>query len=583
MVVIDRYHFNFSRHELAKRIFTAGLAMYLLFFLHVPWNNSGGWGSDLPYNLLGWGYIFILSAAFWLLSSVKRLQIGATGILLISGACLMTLPLLWSPSSASVYNALPRIGGMWGGVFFWLTLRQCQFNKHQSIWLLYFFAGAGFIEAVIVLMELYGPVTWLPTVWRQLMMSCGRDAVGVFQQVNVTASFLTMTLGAILYLLVYPSMILNKKRWIYIQLLLSLAAIVVTAAVTVIYSRTGWLSGICIVICLNYLFYFSRFKNTGQCKYLLWVLPVCGVGVGLYLMPLSVNQAMMAHEGSNHQRLLTLYYVFKYTHLHSLLGYGAGSFEGTYQHYLAALPGGNPGKEMMEHPHNELLYQYAEGGGIALAGVLLWAGMLGRLWKRSDCRLTYCTLICMLPVLIHCQFEFPFYYSAPHYFIFLILLCIADSGKQEAEPVTDKGALIHYAIRIGMLMIAFYGAVVSFQSFRVWATLDQYERGVLAYPERISNLNVPWVMKLSYDQDMTLLRLFRFEHNHDISSLREFTRENAVWISVHAWVPLYQNQIAVLKYLNDAPGVAVWEEKAKRTFPWEKSFLGFDSHKTVSK
>ncbi|WP_213793638.1 PglL family O-oligosaccharyltransferase [Klebsiella aerogenes] len=549
-----------------------GLTLYWLLFLHIGWKNSGGWGSDLPYNLLGWGFILSLCTLFWVFFSDNLIaNIGVTGKYIVIGAALMTLPMLWSPTFATLINALPRLMGMWGGLLFWGTLRQCRFSSRQRTWLLYCLAVAGMIEAAIVLIELYAHPVWLPTIWQTIVAQFGRYATGVFQQINLTASFLATGLAAVLLLTgLRAARLENSTREKWRMVLLAVGCVLISTVLTLASSRTGWLAGLAVVASLYYLLNFSPFRHQGHQQPLLLALPLIGILVGLALMPYSAHQALLMHQGSNHQRLLTLYYTFLYAIQPPILGYGAGTYEGAYQHYLAMLPGGNPGLETMSHPHNELLYQYAEGGFIALTGALVWLGLVVRVWRKADSALYRGIIICMLPIMLHTQLEYPLYYSVPHYLVLLMLLSLAEKDEPQAVENTSRASTPVF--RYTMLLLTFYGALVSFQSYRVWQTLERFEASSLADPEVITALNVPGVMRLRYEQDLTLLRLFRFRHEKDLGSLREFTEENAIWMSVHAWPVLYQNQISVLRYLNDAKNVALWQEQAQRTFPWDKRF-----------
>ncbi|TNV10782.1 hypothetical protein FH968_22825 [Buttiauxella sp. B2] len=581
MEIINKYRSCIWPVGIAQQLLLGGITLYWLIFLHIAWNNRGGWGTDLPYNLLGFGVIFSLCTVFWLFSSNKTFQFGTTGKLLFLGAVLMTLPLLWSPSFATVIYAIPRMTGMWGGLLFWLTLRQCHLSSPLRLWGLYCLAGAGIIETVIVLIEMYVQPEWLPVIWQQLMTQYGRSGVGVFQQVNVTASFLAMALAAVLTLIIIRSAILNNLYLERIrQALLMTGSVAISAVLTLVYSRTGWLAGLVVVVSLYCLFACSRYQNEGKRQYLLLALPLLGMVIGLLLMPLNFNQALEAHGDSNYQRLITLFYTFMYATHHPLLGYGAGTYEGAYQHYLIGLPGGNPAHEVMTHPHNELLYQYAEGGFVALVGALIWCVMVMRLWIRSASAQSYSILICMLPVMMHSQLEYPLYYSVPHYLALLMLLCLAEpvTGSSEKQQ-SAKWNYVKRLIRFLMLLLSLYGAKASFQSYYVWQVLGKFEASALVNPEVITDLDVPWVMRLRYEQDKTLLRLFRFSHKPDITSLRDFTRENATWISVHAWPILYSNQVSVLKYLHDQKETAFWQDQAYRTFPWKKNFK-FMSKKT---
>lgn len=494
---------------------------------------------------------------------------------LLAGAMLMSLPLLWSPSSAMLDNALPRIAGIWAGLLFWLTLRQFQLTARQQQWLLACLAVAGFIEAGVALFELFGPTKMLPAIWREMTEKYHRYSVGVFQQANVTASFLTMSLGATLLLLVQKAAVLPSPRVERIRKWgLMFGAVLLSAVLMLTYSRTGWLGMLVVVGAMCFLARTERYRDEVHQQHYLWLLPLSGIVIGLLMMQLSVSQALALHEGSNHQRLLTLYQTIRYAWQHPLIGYGAGTYEGSYQAWLAALPGGNPGKEMMAHPHNELLYQFSEGGIIALGGALLFYGAYLWRWLRATRFWQVGVLLAMLPVVLHTQLEYPLYYSVPHWLALLILFRLSDEPYADAVPV-NKRKWLTYSVRLAFVALGIYGAMVSFQSFRVVQILDKFEVSELADPECITQLDVPWILRQRYEQDLTQLRLLRFRTDPDREGLRAYIQENTVWLSVHALPLLYKNQIAVLKYLHEDEQAAAWQERAKKTLPWEAD-AGFE-------
>lgn len=559
----------------AQTLLLAGLAGYWLIFVHAGWFNHGGTGVYLPYNLLAWCVVSGLCAGFWLLRPGSQpLDIGMSGVLLAVGATLMTLPLLWSPTAEAVSYALPRMVGLWAGMVFWLTLRQCRFSVPQKLLLLYCLAGSGIVEAGIVFTELYGPSGWLPVSWQWLLEKYGRYAVGVFQQANVTASFMATGLAISLFLLGYRDATLDGVRAERFRVGgLSAAVVLLTAALVLVRSRTGWLAGILVIGCVFTVLSTARFRHAGQHHRLLWLLPLTGVILGVGLMNVTVMQALNMHDGSNHQRLLTLYHTIQYVSHHPFLGYGAGTYEGYYQAYLAALPGGNPGAEVMEHPHNELLYQYAEGGIPALTGALLWCGLYFLLWRQVSSVLQAGTLVALLPILLHVQVEFPLYYSVPHWLALLTLLRLAEQ-ETEARRVSRRWAFPAVSFQLAMFSLALYGAVLSFQGYQTGTLLARFEASELTPEEAeiLPALPVPWVFRLRYEQDLTLLRLVSFQSTPDNTSLRAFTEENARWLSVLVSRERYSNQIAVLRYLKEPEQAAYWQKQATLMLPWEKSF-----------
>lgn len=564
-----------NRQKQAQRVLLAGLTVYWLAFVHIGWSNHGGTGLYLPYNPLSWSYIFLLCVLFWMIRSPHALiTFSLKSTLFVAGAAFMSLPVFWSPTPESVSYALPRIAGLWAGVLVWLTLRQCHFSTLHKTFLLYCLACAGIIESMIVLLELYGPSTWLPAVWQQLLEKYGRYGVGVFQQANVTASFMATGLASSLFLLGLKEATISDTRMeMFRRGVLAVGVLTLTAALTAIYSRIGWLGGILAIAGIYCLLTCRRFHDKAHNQKWLILLPFIGVIAGLLLMKVSVTQAFQIHAGSNHQRLLTLYYTLRYISHHIILGYGAGTYEGYYQAYLASLPGGNPGLEVMEHPHNEFLYQYAEGGIIATIGILCWVVLYFDLWRKAKNIFQVGAMVIMLPILLHTQVEFPLYYSVPHCLALLTLLRLSDEEHTIRYAAADKRFYPRIA-SIAMFLLTFYCSLVSCQLYTTGALLDKFENGELtgADASHITDLHVPWVARLRYDQDLTLLKLVQFREDPNPDLLRQFTTENAKWLSVLASRDLYSNQISVLTYLNEHGQATYWQNVARRTLPWEDEF-----------
>jgi O-antigen polymerase len=564
---------DIRRLGLASLILAFGLAGYFLTFLHIGWLNNGGTGSDLPYNLLAWCFTSVMCAAFWIIrpATCSIVMTPLVSLLLI-GAVLMSLPVMWSPSSAAFYNAIPRVGGLWAGMVFLLTIRQAPFTKNHKLLLLYSFTCAGAIEAIIVLFELYGRTDWLPVVWQKLIDKYGRGGVGVFQQVNVTSSFLAVSLASGLFLFAYKNKSVEVKKFEKIRLL-SLAgiAILISAVLTLVYSRVGWLAGVCSVAGLYTILTSSRYKNESRYQIFILLLPVFGIIVGYNLMHYSLGEALAQHAGSNKQRILTLYHTFIYANKHPVFGYGAGTYEGGYQSFMEKFLDGNLSRELMDHPHNELLYQYAEGGGIALAGALLWCCLYIRLWLRVKNLIQIAALLAMLPLILHTQVEYPLYYSVPHWIMLLILLRLADDEIKVKFEQKNKPL---YALvgKSALVLLSLYGAVVSFQANENGKVLCKFENNEIPTGVSIAAMRVSWIQRLRYQEDINLARLIDFQQTHDTESLLFFVKDNERIISVHPRPELYSNQIDVLNYLHEYKKANQWRLRARYTLPWRTEF-----------
>lgn len=555
------------------------MAAYWLCLMHIPFRSNGGWGTDLPLNLMSWGVVGLMMTGCWLFLPL-RMSWSPIGGGLVAGAVLMSLPLIWSPSVLAGQVALPRIVGMWGLVLFYLTLRQSRLHYQHGIVLTALLAAAGGIQTVYTLWELLAPNHWLPEMSQLLMDKYGYAGAGIFGQVNVTASFLAATLGLMLYLsgllprqvtfsnIGYLKAGLCLGRW-----LLMLGLILTPAALVLLKSRTGWLGGMVVITGMPLLLLRHRLrrgyvaKNTPAITPLI-VLPLAGILLGTMLMSVTPAQALREHDSSNQQRLLTLYHSLMMMKAHPLAGFGAGSYQAAYQDHMAALPGGNPGKEIMGHPHNELLYQYVEGGIPAAAGALLWGLVWLVLWRRASTVRQTGLLLSSIPILLHIQLEYPLYYSVPHGLVLMTLLALSEEARPPDNLYHGESNYWPLMGRVVGVLFLLYCSTSLWQCLKVVRVLDQFEDTTQASvsPSQLRGLQVPWILQPRYQHDLSLLRLVEFRNIPDKDSLRQFVQENAQWLSVYADRDGYKNEVDVLDFLHQSSQAATFRTKADRIF-----------------
>ena len=97
------------------------LSFYWLVLIHIPWPNSGDYGMNLPMNLLSWAAILLQVLIVWLSLQADKIRLTPTFLCLLLSAIAFTLPVFWSPDQGLAI-ALPRLIGIWGGVYTYLTL-----------------------------------------------------------------------------------------------------------------------------------------------------------------------------------------------------------------------------------------------------------------------------------------------------------------------------------------------------------------------------------------------------------------------------------------------------------------------------
>ncbi|HDR2350759.1 TPA: O-antigen ligase C-terminal domain-containing protein [Enterobacter asburiae] len=540
-------------------------SLYWLILMHIPWPNSGDYGMNLPTNLLSWAIISLLGLIVWLFLATKTVRVTPTFLMLFSSALLFTLPALWSPREA-LPIALPRLAGIWGGVFVYLTLLQQPIREKETVALFYLLATAAVIECVLSLAGFYCP-QYLPFPLNSLAEKYAGYAPGIFQQVNVTASFLVTGFAALLYLFADARRRLYRPRAERIRFVaISIAIMMLTATMVMFHSRIGWIGGVTAVGCSSMLFAQPRFRHrtTRWRRVLILILPAFGGLLGVLMLQQPVVN-LLIHEGSNQQRWLTLEYTLRMIWVHPWQGWGLGTFESAFQHFMAALPGDNPSREMMQHPHNETLFIWAEGGALALAGglCLLWGWIILCLRRKSLWQ--WAALLSTLPILLHTQVEFPLYYSVAHYFAILILMASADGQSRTLQVCTSR-------LRWPLALIALYGVVISAQLFYASIVLGNFETGRLASPERIINLHVPGLMQMRYQRDLSQLHLLHFNQSGDIDELERYATENGEWIRWHMEEDAWNDEVNILFFLHRKVEAEKLKQRAHRLMPWDDRF-----------
>lgn len=527
---------NVLKHLTVRQLLITLLAFYWLVVLNILWFNNGGHGLSLPYNLVCW--VFMALMALPVALTLKRIRVSATALWLLAGAVLMTLPAAWAPNPDGLQAALPRLTGLWGGVAFYFLMLQVRFDRRFITALLTILAAAAVVESAITLVCIWWP-HYLPETLAQFAREYSSQGFGVFEQRNVNASFLATGYTGMLALLAFTRG--SRLR----QSVLGLCVVFVTATLILVESRIGWIGWATGSMAIGLLANsrFGRSQSTLLQRWLVIILPLIGMGLGVLLLNQSVTGVLDEHDGSNHQRLLVLVYTLRMIAMHPLKGWGLGMYMGEFQRFMASLPV-NPSKEIMGHPHNEVLYLWFEGGISALLGglccVLGWLSLTRKrysLWQVV-------ALLMTLPILLHTQVEYPLYFSAPHFLALLLLMRAADKGRAtrlRAGPLTQS-------VVAGMVV---YGVVLAGQCFAVQQTLLKFEAYQLEDMESIAEMKVPWLMERQWGKDMTMLRLVRFKHSSDKAELVAFVRESERWLRLDPDKGMVDTRAQVEQYLSN--------------------------------
>ncbi|GGO75893.1 ligase [Marinobacterium nitratireducens] len=405
--------------------------LFGLLFLAAPLyyqQNLGGEGLYLPYNASTWSAALLLIGAGWL-------YVFRRGTLDMPRywPALAALPagLVISGFVTGVANPtewLIRLGYVLGGFMLLLALFQFRLNRHhRDIALIVIFCG-------ILLQALIGwiQIQQLPLLKELLPVSSGKRPIAMFQQVNLTASYLATGLPLAIYLATRPGA-LNAR--LMVRLLPYFGLVVCTGVLLSCGSRVGLLGGgLGLLLALA-----ARFRFLLNHRRIALGLALSLALGGAFLLSEKVERGSSAalskierlQEGGIADVRFSVYAISFETIANApLFGHGIGSFQSVWQdqrgHYQDSHPEAKLGPRY-SHPHNELLFWLVEGGIVALAGILVCA--LAVLWQLVRLGPQRGLLLAgtLIPITLHTQVELPFYISSPHWFLLLFLLYVTFS------------------------------------------------------------------------------------------------------------------------------------------------------------
>lgn len=551
----------------------------LLVSVSCPFSGCAGLGMLGGNNLLVWACVVLWCVILWCTRNAGSPRGLVFGVVI--AAVLMTLPVLWTTVPAWQLNALPRLAGLWAGGCFFLLLLRVRFGLRGRAMLVFFLAASALLQALMALAQLLFPLT--PFVRGMLLydvLSAQGRAIGSLGQVNLLGSFLATGAGATLWCLL--SLPVRRRNF---RLCGWFALALILAALGVARSRTGWLGG--LLACGGVLWLVSRhyhWRALGVCVLLssimaagvLSVQPQVVVATAHEISPPATDIFSLdrMRGESRERRLQMLRVTAELIKQRPLAGGGLGSFERRWSDGLEALGEVSATPERVIYPHNELLYVWAEGGAVAFAGLLL-AGVLWmlpavsflRAKGRSGAARHYISLWPLsLPLALHAMTEFPFYLSALHFVLFLLLWRLALPDGRRCEGVARKAWLALPAGLAGFVMLA--ACTVNLIHLR------EVEKSGFSSPITLFLPEVSQLMqadRLQFDRCVSLL--IAYNQPRDIRLLQAFTTGAEDYLAAHNDPNLMDSLIRVDMALG-LPGRAEQiRHRARVSFPDDPRFF----------
>lgn len=551
------------------------LVCYFLVALNIVIQNNGGTqGDELPWVWSCWLMLcFLLAGVWFLMPGKKPQQITPTLRWLFVGCIILTLPLIWSPHRDWQYHALPRLAGLWAGLFVYYSLLQCKLTSRQWTVIWTCIAIGALFQAVFIIGEIFAP-SLTPVVSQAAAEKFG---FGVFQQKNVAASYLATGLALALGMLADKNMNWGRgKLEIIRQVILGLCLIFISAVLYMLYSRTGWICWFTdVFIICSLLFFTSVFKTSHRRRLVILMLPFFGFALGYGLSFLEPSLLKSPHDGSSAQRWLTLKACWDMIIESPLRGWGYGGFEFAFQHWVANQSPVIPTREMMNHPHNEILFWGVEGGITSLIGlvVICIAGIKLIFNRFTPTRLVIG--ISIIPIMLHVQVEYPLYLSSAHWLIVLLLLisCDTETVSNAGSKQTIKHIVCYRKIFASTIAIfALCGSLFCAIAIHNEVVLTKFEIRKLVDDESITMLPMPWLINERYVKDIALLNILRFQKTNDNQYLNTYIELSHQWLKTRVDADVYNNLINVEFYLNLNLAAKNDQKEAQLLFPYDKRF-----------
>jgi len=379
--------------------------------------SIGGTGLRLPFNISIW----FISPWFMLL-----------GVMLILRTRVIYLPRCWTQFvplcillfiSGLLGNAEPiewlfRLGFIFGGILFLLALFQFRPRQDQIELVLYGLLLMMLFHGLIAVIQTQFPsylLSWFPPSPRGV-------PYGVFQQINVQASYMATALVVFTYLV-------SRPRFLTSSLLMkTLMLMMVATSSYVIFTSGSRVGLLALFISLPLMVLARRQQLAGHKAFLLIALLVMNAAAWSTQAGLSQVLTKTTTLTQGESARLSMYAIGTELVLQKpFFGHGVGNFKKVWAQqsgdFHRRFPASTlPDAIITTHPHNEFLYWLIETGSVVVLGIVLVISAIGLALYRCGFSRGTAYLAMLLPISLHTQVEMPFYSSSIHWFTWLLLL-----------------------------------------------------------------------------------------------------------------------------------------------------------------
>ncbi len=499
----------------------------------------GGTGTDLPINLIGWALLGLsLTIGLWRLNYAKYIRINRPIIIIAFVFLLLFVPFLFghaNPQASTWYRflALPPI------YLFLLLSMQYRVTQRTQFTLVAILCVGICCQLAIALAQLS-------------IMNRALAPFGHFQQVNLMGSYVMTGYACLFYLWASH---LNNRR-LFTLVVFTLVSFFIGLLAVKLQSRGTVIAGIAISFLA-----IAHFIHKRQFQPLLIIVGFClGLGITFSLSQSSnelskdqpkITETTVQHFQQDQEREILYPQVFKLITDNLVTGVGYGNFEAAYTDFSAhqAAEEQNPIliRHNMAHPHNELLFWFAEGGIIAGLAVILALLLLIYWLAKKDLQHKPLVWALFIPIGLHTLTEYPLQTSLPHLLILLILVrlfVLPYSVQRKPIPLSVRSLLRPVAIIMAPIGIAF-----GITGLHTTHLVLQYELSSRTSPAPYLRIINPFVHYDRYWSNIMAHKAMAAVENDDKQAIQEYIQWAEQTIQHHPRQVYFENMIRLKGYL----------------------------------
>lgn len=548
------------------------LGFLFLLAMHYHQSHPAGDGLQLSFNTFSWIPIsFFLGCSLFQIVSRSSIVYSNLTLGLLASFVLLFIPAFY-PDSQDV-TALGRFYALIAGLLIFVGLQQLTLSR-ERLWALFFF-----VLVAVIIEALYGYAQYFGLIPEGVLgyTPNTRAPWGVFRQPNVMSSFMAtgLVLSAFLLPMYANNVAVRSKTAATICLLVPL---IVIPIILLLNSRAGWLGALIgSAFMLHYLY-----RQAGRRVANSWMLmSMLAVPFGLYLLSNSSGGFGQAAAKVQLDPVRVSMYpvIIRMTLENPLLGVGYGNFESDFNAFAADLYSKGlaepSGVSNLHHPHNELMYWSAEGGILALAGLLYAAFLVFNSILRSEKIYRLALIGLFFPIVLHTQTEFPFYHSVIHWVIFVMLIFLVDALGSQIRTKDLKSTLLIGTAGVVIPLVTTAFMVTTLHASRV---LDRYESNPTTSPETLLSIVNPMVWQERLLFQVRSSQMYAAFAQGDTSRVQPFIDLLEEIIKTRPRWQHYQNLVFCYYFLNQTERSESYFKEAEYRFPNIKFYRPEDGY-----